>query len=134
MNFPVSSHRVDWGVQAILGCLCHSAVWVFWTVHPRWSGLWHQTLETEPTDQRIALCHKRHLHLVNRVSCFDSFWIEIATYFCLIPTRFIPESARWLMSSGRIEEAKELIDKAARVNKRNVPEFLLEKVFRTTGI
>lgn len=29
-----------------------------------------------------------------------------------------------------MEEAKELISKAAKVNKRNVPEFLLEKVFR----
>lgn len=37
------------------------------------------------------------------------------------------------MSSGRTEEAKELIKKAARINKHNVPEFLLEKVFSIAG-
>uniref|UniRef100_A0A8C2ZM45 Solute carrier family 22 member 13a n=1 Tax=Cyclopterus lumpus TaxID=8103 RepID=A0A8C2ZM45_CYCLU len=47
----------------------------------------------------------------------------------LISGRFIPESARWLLDKGRTEEAKQLIVKAAAINKRTVPDSLLEKVF-----
>uniref|UniRef100_A0A3Q3QQD5 Major facilitator superfamily (MFS) profile domain-containing protein n=1 Tax=Monopterus albus TaxID=43700 RepID=A0A3Q3QQD5_MONAL len=42
---------------------------------------------------------------------------------------FIPESARWLLNRGRTEEAKQLIVKAATINKRTVPDSLLDKVF-----
>ncbi|XP_070774953.1 solute carrier family 22 member 13-like [Enoplosus armatus] len=41
---------------------------------------------------------------------------------------FIPESARWLLNKGRTEEAKQLIVKAAAINKRTVPDSLLEKI------
>uniref|UniRef100_A0A673B2W3 Solute carrier family 22 member 13a n=1 Tax=Sphaeramia orbicularis TaxID=375764 RepID=A0A673B2W3_9TELE len=39
---------------------------------------------------------------------------------------FIPESARWLLSRGRTEEAKRLIMKAAAINKHTIPDSLLE--------
>lgn len=42
--------------------------------------------------------------------------------------RFIPESARWLLDRGKTEEAKELILRAAAINKRQIPDTLLEKV------
>uniref|UniRef100_UPI003AAF2BB1 solute carrier family 22 member 13-like n=1 Tax=Centroberyx gerrardi TaxID=166262 RepID=UPI003AAF2BB1 len=41
---------------------------------------------------------------------------------------FIPESARWLMDRGKTEEAKQLILKVAAINKRTVPDSLLEKI------
>ncbi|XP_074506509.1 solute carrier family 22 member 13-like [Sebastes fasciatus] len=41
---------------------------------------------------------------------------------------FIPESARWLLSRGRTEEAKQLIVKAAAINKRTVPDSLLDNI------
>ncbi|XP_014800389.1 PREDICTED: solute carrier family 22 member 13 [Calidris pugnax] len=40
----------------------------------------------------------------------------------------IPESARWLVTKGRIEEAKKALQKAASVNKRTIPPELLEQL------
>uniref|UniRef100_A0A8C9ZCE6 Uncharacterized protein n=1 Tax=Sander lucioperca TaxID=283035 RepID=A0A8C9ZCE6_SANLU len=41
---------------------------------------------------------------------------------------FLPESARWLMTQGRKEEAQKELRRAARVNGRKVPEDLLDEV------
>ncbi|XP_029600369.1 solute carrier family 22 member 13b [Salmo trutta] len=40
----------------------------------------------------------------------------------------LPESARWLMTQGRQEEARQEVRRAARVNGREVPEALLDKL------
>ncbi|XP_006869208.1 PREDICTED: solute carrier family 22 member 13 [Chrysochloris asiatica] len=46
----------------------------------------------------------------------------------------LPESARWLLIQGKIEEAKQVIQKAASVNKRKLsPEFLSQLVPESTG-
>ncbi|XP_004419571.1 PREDICTED: solute carrier family 22 member 13 [Ceratotherium simum simum] len=46
----------------------------------------------------------------------------------------LPESARWLLTWGRVEEAKTLIQKAATVNKRKLsPELLSQLVPEKTG-
>ncbi|XP_019518264.1 PREDICTED: solute carrier family 22 member 13 isoform X1 [Hipposideros armiger] len=46
----------------------------------------------------------------------------------------LPESARWLLTRGRVEEAKRLIQKAASVNKRKLsPELLSQLVPEKTG-
>lgn len=42
--------------------------------------------------------------------------------------RILPESARWLITQGRKEEAIKEIRRAAKVNRREVPEDLLDKV------
>ena len=39
----------------------------------------------------------------------------------------IPESVRWLIGKGRLEEAKEIIEVAARENKQLVPHHLYKK-------
>ncbi|XP_039458676.1 solute carrier family 22 member 13 isoform X1 [Oreochromis aureus] len=41
---------------------------------------------------------------------------------------FIPESARWLLGTGRTTEAKQLMKKAAAINKRMVPNYLLDQI------
>ncbi|XP_061094976.1 solute carrier family 22 member 13-like [Conger conger] len=44
----------------------------------------------------------------------------------------LPESARWLLSQGKQEEAWVLIQKAARANKSNVPEKLMNEIKNET--
>lgn len=40
----------------------------------------------------------------------------------------LPESARWLITQGRKEEALKELQRAARVNKKKVPEDVLNNV------
>uniref|UniRef100_A0A8C1U951 Solute carrier family 22 member 13b n=1 Tax=Cyprinus carpio TaxID=7962 RepID=A0A8C1U951_CYPCA len=40
----------------------------------------------------------------------------------------LPESARWLLTQGKQDKAKKEILKAARINGKNVPEILLDKM------
>ncbi|NWU10639.1 S22AD protein, partial [Cephalopterus ornatus] len=40
----------------------------------------------------------------------------------------LPESARWLVTKGRMEEAKKLLQKAAATNKHSLPAGLLEQL------
>uniref|UniRef100_A0A665XC37 Solute carrier family 22 member 13a n=1 Tax=Echeneis naucrates TaxID=173247 RepID=A0A665XC37_ECHNA len=57
---------------------------------------------------------------------------RLAHVSVLVPIRFIPESARWLLDRGRTEEAKQLITRVAAINKRTVSDSLLDKVYLFT--
>ncbi|CAJ0920522.1 unnamed protein product, partial [Ranitomeya imitator] len=41
---------------------------------------------------------------------------------------FLPESPRWLLTKGKNEKAKDLLQKAARMNKRELPEHILKQL------
>lgn len=43
-------------------------------------------------------------------------------------TRIVPESARWLITQGKKKKATKEIQRAAKVNRRRVPDELLDKV------
>ncbi|TSK98403.1 Solute carrier family 22 member 13 [Bagarius yarrelli] len=46
----------------------------------------------------------------------------------------LPESARWLLTQGRQEQAKKIILNAARINGKQVPEYLLESLEAETEV
>ncbi|XP_038149594.1 solute carrier family 22 member 13b [Cyprinodon tularosa] len=54
---------------------------------------------------------------------FSPLFVVLGIFYWILP-----ESARWLITQGRKEEAIKAIRRAAKVNKRNAPEELLEKL------
>ncbi|NXC35624.1 S22AD protein, partial [Campylorhamphus procurvoides] len=52
--------------------------------------------------------------------------VPIFSFFFFIGV--LPESARWLVTKGRLEEAKKVLQKAAATNKRSLPAGLLEQL------
>lgn len=57
----------------------------------------------------------------------------VAKRRCLVLSRCILESARWLLGRGKTGEAKRLISKVANINNCSIPEGLLEKVKTRLG-
>uniref|UniRef100_A0A8D0G2Y1 Major facilitator superfamily (MFS) profile domain-containing protein n=1 Tax=Sphenodon punctatus TaxID=8508 RepID=A0A8D0G2Y1_SPHPU len=59
-------------------------------------------------------------------------WLQIAgsapMFLLFFYIWVLPQSARWLVTKGRTEEAKNLLRKAASVNKRTVPEEMLDQL------
>lgn len=70
-----------------------------------------------------------------KLICWHSYWnsylrnhFEFISVLFFVFERFVPESARWLLSRNRIEEAKSILVNAARVNKTVLPDdFSLEQ-------
>ena len=51
--------------------------------------------------------------------------LSVPPIIFLVAYYFIPESPRWLLSQGRIEEAKVILEKACKMNGRHWPENLV---------
>ncbi|XP_068160671.1 solute carrier family 22 member 13-like [Antennarius striatus] len=54
---------------------------------------------------------------------FSPLVLVLGVFYC-----FLPESARWLITQGRKEEALKVLQRAAQVNGRTMPEDLLDKL------
>lgn len=93
-------------------------------------------------------CRRRSSALSSSFGDFSTGWQKYQCLFftsvttgvadvtsgCVFQTRLLPESARWLLTQGRKEEAKKELQRAARVNGRKLPEDLFEKVSMVGGI
>lgn len=56
-----------------------------------------------------------------------SLIVSIPLVLAVLTPWVVPESARWLISKGRVEEAIVIIKKCERINRTNIPEDVLEE-------
>jgi len=60
--------------------------------------------------------------------------ISIPMFIPLVLYWIVPESIRWLITKKRLTEARDLIDKAAKMNGKTVPEHLLFDALKSKNI
>uniref|UniRef100_A0A8C6UBG5 Solute carrier family 22 member 13a n=1 Tax=Neogobius melanostomus TaxID=47308 RepID=A0A8C6UBG5_9GOBI len=65
-----------------------------------------------------------------RVQFITAAPLGVVAFYIWFCVRYIPESARWLLDRGRVKEAREVLKKAAAINKGVVPVSLLNTVLK----
>ncbi|XP_022107241.1 solute carrier family 22 member 13-like [Acanthaster planci] len=56
-----------------------------------------------------------------------SLALSVTSVVLFIPTIFLQESIRWLVSKGRIDEAEKVIRRVAKFNRKTLPDALFDK-------
>lgn len=121
---------MDRGQQEVTGGLFEPGVCCAWTVCHGRTNLPHPRLENRPICPGWLSGLRAALHLVRNqyiVLYFCSASSQTLTATCVVInlSRWIPESARWLLGQGKTEEAKRIIYRVAAINKKKVPDNLL---------
>ncbi|XP_068160454.1 solute carrier family 22 member 13-like [Antennarius striatus] len=83
----------------------------------------------------ICMCFSVGLLILSGIAHLVPDWrtLELVLFCPLVILvglfyRFLPESARWLLATGRKEEARKQLQRAARINGRTFPEEQFEKL------
>lgn len=80
----------------------------------------------------VTLWQAHQVHVAENITS-ELLKVTCKSYFLILHLcfdRFLPESARWLVTHDRKEEAKKELQKAARVNRRMVTDDQMDKVSR----
>ncbi|KAI6074775.1 Solute carrier family 22 member 13 [Aix galericulata] len=91
--------------------------------------MWPKHSPGKPASRRHLDSHHTSCPLLAGPGCREmgSEDSKQVTGHLLLPSPW-QESARWLVTKGKIEEAKKVLQKAASINKRTIPPDLLEQV------
>lgn len=95
-----------------------------------WLGVEHRILASLVLGIPLAL-GAASLSLLDYATGYWRTWARWAyppSLLLLIYPWLLPESVRWLVSRGRLDEAIEIIKKAAKCNRINLPSDALEKI------
>lgn len=95
-----------------------------------WLGVEHRILASLVLGVPLA-CGAALLALLDFVAGYWRLWARVAyppSFLLLAYPWLLPESVRWLVTRGRLREAAAEVRRAARVNRRHVPEPALQKM------